>query len=297
MGAANVIPGVSGGTVAFVTGIYERLINAIKSCDLTALQLLAKGKIREVSQRIDFWFLLCLGSGVSFSIVTFAKLLQYLFKHQPVHVYAFFFGLIVASIYFVGKKVKNWGASPVGGFLIGLAVAVGVALMTPAKENTDFFYLVLCGVVAMASMIIPGISGSFVLLLMGNYSLVMIDSVVKLSSGDLSVLRVLIPVGVGAVIGLVVLSHLLAWIFKRYHDTAVALMTGFVAGSLLIIWPWKHEETQAFVKAGETKLKVIGYEWFFPDFSPVTFAALGVMLTGVALVWILERCGSTVGEF
>lgn len=295
MGAANVIPGVSGGTVAFVTGVYERLINAIKSCDVTAVKLLFGGKVKEFMERIDFWFLLWLGTGVIFSIVTLARVLEYCFANQPVLVYAFFFGLILASIYFVGKRVKRWGAIPVAALVIGTGIAVGVALLTPAQENASPLYLVLCGVVAMASMIIPGLSGSFVLLLMGNYALIMIDSVVKLSSGDMSALKILIPVGIGAVAGLLALSHLLAWVFKKYHDAAVALLTGFVAGSLLIIWPWKNEKTITFEKAGETKVETIGYEWFIPDLSANTWIAIGLIVAGVAAVWIMEKFGAVKG--
>jgi putative membrane protein len=207
-------------------------------------------------------------------------------------VYAFFFGLILASVYFVGKRVKRWGAIPVIALLAGTAVAVTVALLTPATENDSFVYLMLCGVVAMASMIVPGLSGSFVLLLMGNYSLIMIDSVNKLTSGDMSAMKILIPVGIGAVVGLIALSHLLAWIFKNYHDTAVALLTGFVAGSLLVIWPWKNEQTVTFEKGGETKTETIGYEWFLPDMSPGTWLAIGLIVAGILAVWVMEIFGA-----
>ena len=260
MGAANVIPGVSGGTVAFVFGIYERLIHAIKSCDVTAIKLLFSGRFNEFARRIDFRFLFCLGLGVLVSIVSLAKLLKLLLADHPVLVFAFFFGLILASVYFVGKRVSRWRMASLVALLLGSGIALAIAFLSPASENANPLYLVLCGVVAMASMIIPGLSGSFVLLLMGNYQLVMIDSVAKLTSLDTSALRILIPVGIGAVLGLVALSHLLAWIFKRFHDIAVALLTGFVAGSLLIIWPWKTAVIETLGAAGETKEKVVGYD-------------------------------------
>jgi putative membrane protein len=289
MGAANVIPGVSGGTVAFITGIYERLINGIKSVNAGALKLLFTGKVKAFAERTDFGFLALLGGGVVASILTLARVFKYLFAHHPVFLWSFFFGLILASILFVGAKVKRWGAGPVVGFLIGAGIAVGIALLKPASENDGFIYLMLCGVVAMASMIMPGISGSFVLLLMGNYQLIMIDSVAKLTDFDLSALRILIPVGLGAVIGLVSLSHFLSWVFRRHHDLAVALLTGFVAGSLLIIWPWKREILQTFAAGEKVKEKVIGYEWLMPSASPETWIALGVMAAGFALVWLMER--------
>lgn len=291
MGAANVIPGVSGGTVAFITGIYERLINAIKSFDVTAAKLLLKGQFRAFAEKVDFWFLSCLGGGVIVSILTLAKVLEYLFASHATYVYAFFFGLILASIFFVGRQVKRWSASPLTCCLVGAGIAVTVALMKPASQNDSVSYLLICGVVAMASMIIPGLSGSFVLLLMGNYQLIMIESVSRLTGGDLAVLTVLIPVGIGAVIGVVALSHLLAWIFQRYHDQAVALLTGFVAGSLLIIWPWKEEIVQTFEVAGKAKDKVIGYEWFLPDLSVGTGLAIGIMVLGFVIVWVMESLG------
>lgn len=294
MGAANVIPGVSGGTVAFITGIYERLINAINSLNVTALKLLFGGRIREFVRAIDFFFLLWLGLGIILSIVSLAKVLQFLFSRHPVFVYAFFFGLILASIYFVGKQVKRWSAGPLIGLAAGAIVAVSVALLTPGRENDSLPYLLLCGVVAMASMIIPGLSGSFVLLLMGNYSLIMIDSVVRLSEGNFDSLRILIPVGIGAVAGLLLLSKLLAWVFRKYHDIAVGLLTGFVAGSLLVIWPWKHEKTVEFQKGDEMKVETVGFDWYLPSFEMQTLIAIALMLGGAILVWVMEKYGTVV---
>lgn len=292
MGAANVIPGVSGGTVAFITGIYERLINALKNLDGAALKLLFGGRFRELSAKIDFPFLAAIGLGVIVSILTFAEILKYLFANHAVYVWSFFFGLIVASVYFVGKQVKAWSPGTVFALLVGAAIAVGVALLKPASENDNVFYLFLCGIIAMASMIIPGISGSFVLLLLGNYQLVMIESVSKLKSLEPEAFSILIPVGVGAVVGMIVLSHFLAWIFRRFHNHAVALLTGFVAGSLLVIWPWKNPVVASFEAAGVVKEKVVGYDWFLPGAEVTTFIALGIMVLGVALVWVMEKYGA-----
>jgi len=183
--------------------------------------------------------------------------------------------------------------------LIGTAIAVAVAtLFEPAQENESFFYLLLCGVIAMASMIIPGLSGSFVLLLMGNYELIAIKTINKLTSGDLSALKTLVPVGIGAVVGLVALSHLLSWIFRRFHDFAVALLTGFVAGSLLIIWPWKTPRMAPFPagEGAEVKEKVIGYDWELPAISGETFLAIGFIVIGCVLVWMMEKFGSEKEE-
>ncbi len=296
MGAANVIPGVSGGTVAFVTGIYERLIHALKSFGGDALKLLLAGKFGDFAQKVDLKFLIALGIGVIASILTLARVLKYLFENHAILVWAFFFGLILASIFFVGNKVKQWSAGPIIALLIGVGIAVGCVFLEPAQENTSLLYLLICGVVAMASMIIPGLSGSYVLLLLGNYQLIMIDSVNRLSEGDWSVLKILIPVGVGAVVGLLALSHLLSWIFRRFHDTAVALLTGFVAGSLLLIWPWKHEIVTKFEAGGKVKEKVTGYDWYLPAMNGETWLALGIMAAGFAAVWLMEISGNRKNE-
>ncbi len=285
MGVANAIPGVSGGTIAFITGIYERLINAIKSFDITAIRLLTKFRIKEFSAHVDLPFLLSLGLGVITGILTLAKLLKFLFVQYEIYVWAYFFGLILASIWLVGKTVKRWGAIPLVMLVIGCALALAIALLKPAAENDSFSYLVLCGIISMASMIIPGISGSFVLVLMGNYKLIMIEAITTFN------LRILIPVGIGAVLGLVTLSHFLSWIFKRYHDAAIALMTGFVAGSLLTVWPWKQAITKTFQAGDKVKEKVIGYEWQIPPMDGSTLIAVLIILAGCLSVWLIELAG------
>ena len=291
MGAANVIPGVSGGTIAFITGIYERLIDAIKKIDATTIRLLLKFKIGEAWERVDGRFLAALASGMVVSIVTLARVLKWGFEHHPVLVWAFFFGLIAALLPAVGKLVRRWTAGPTIAILIGTGIALSMAFMTPASESENPFYLMICGVVAMCSMIIPGLSGSFVLLLMGNYKLIMIDAVNDLTSGEIvAALKILVPVGIGAVIGVAILARVLSWLFRTWHDIAVALITGFVAGSLVIIWPWKDTLTEEFTRKGEVKEKITGFEnWHLPDFSlGATWGALGVMMVGVVMIVVLE---------
>lgn len=296
MGAANVIPGVSGGTVAFVSGIYERLITAIKSCDQVAFRLLCKGQWRELAARIDFAFLAALSAGVGVGILTLAQLLKVLFAVYPIGVWAFFFGLILASIFFVGRQIKRWSPMVVICLVLGIAIAVGISLLSPASQDERPWYLFLCGIAGMASMIVPGISGSFVLLLMGNYQLIMIESISELASGNLAVLKTLIPVGLGAIVGLLALSHFLSWIFRSFHNEAIGLLTGFVAGSLLVIWPWKVPVMQTFAVGEKVKEKVIGYVWNLPDASVATLCALLLMLAGAALVCLLERAGAVRPE-
>ena len=286
MGAANVIPGVSGGTIAFITGIYERLIDALKSFDFKAIRYLLKFDFRSFAKHVDLSFLVALGLGVVTSILTLAKLLKEAYGVEPVWVNVFFFGLITASIFAVGKMVRNWSALQIVSLLIGLGLAVWLAFLSPAAEDENPAYLAVCGVVGMCSMIIPGVSGSFVLLLMGNYKLIVLDAVNDLRQLNFAdSLPILIPVGVGAVLGLVALSHVLSWLFKRYNDTVVALITGFVAGSLVIIWPWKKA-----VYSADIPDKVISWDRYMPNFSlSHTWAAVGLLVVGVAIIVVTEK--------
>lgn len=294
MGAANVIPGVSGGTIAFITGIYERLIDALKKVDTTTIRLLCRLRIGEAWIRMDGRFLAALAIGAGLSIISLARALEWCFEHYPVLVWAFFFGLIAASLPAVARLVSNWTPGPVIAFLSGTGIALSTVLMTPASENDNPFYLGICGVVATCSMIIPGLSGSYVLLLMGNYKVIMIDAVNDLSGGEIGpALQVLVPVGTGAVIGMLVLARLLSWLFHRWHDVAVAAISGFVSGSLVVIWPWKDTLKDKFVQGEEVTEKIRGFaNWHLPDpGAGSTWAALGAVLGGVAVIALLEYCG------
>jgi len=281
MGAANVIPGVSGGTIALITGIFERLINAIKSFDFAALRLVLKGDIKSFIKKTDLYFILALFAGIGFAIVSLAKLLDYLFEYFPVYVWSFFFGLVLASVWFVGKSVKRWHLAAVVSFLIGTLIAIGISIMSPANENSAAWYLFICGIVAMCSMILPGLSGSFVLILMGNYQLVMIDAVSKLK------LDILLPVAVGAAFGLLAFSHLLSWLLRRFYDSTMALLTGFIMGSLGILWPWKEEVVQTF----GNKTKVVGYIWQMPQPDMAFVFAFVLCFVGIAAISLTETLG------
>jgi len=284
MGAANVIPGVSGGTIALITGIYERLINALKSGDLAALGMILRGKFRDFWLHVDGHFLLWVMAGVFVSIVTLARIFDYLLIHHEVATMAFFFGLILLSIFYVGQRVSRWTPQAVAALLIGIIVAVTIALIAPANENNGTFYLFLCGVVAISSMILPGLSGSFVLIVMGNYALV-------LASINTLDLAVLIPLALGCVVGLMIFSRFLAWVFSRYHDLTIALMTGFVIGSLVTIWPWKEAVTETLVRTDKPdKILITGYDWFLPAMgASTTWIGLVLMVLGGAVIWLMER--------
>ncbi len=286
MGIANVIPGVSGGTIALITGIFERLINAIKSFDLKAVKLLMKGKIKEFFDYTDLGFLIAVFLGVGIAIILVAKIFEFLFEQYPVYIWSFFFGLILASIFFVGKTVGKWSISVIITFVLGTSIALLFTFLTPATENDGFLYLVLCGVVAICSMILPGLSGSFVLILLGNYQLVAIDAINNFR------LDVLIPVGIGAVGGLIAFSHVLSWLFKKFKDQTIAALTGFILGSLGIIWPWKNAIEETF---GE-KVKVVGYDFFLPEMNMEFFIAIAIMAIGILSIWLMERSAGEIEE-
>lgn len=284
MGAANVIPGVSGGTVALVTGIYERLINALKSCDFSALKLLLARDFKGAWQHVDGGFLAAILGCVAVSIISLAKVLEHLLGNFEVLTMAFFFGLIAVSVISVGRTVKQWGASALLALVGGTALAVSVAMLAPAGENANAGYLFICGVVAICSMILPGLSGSFVLIIMGNYALVL----GAIGRFDMAIL---LPMALGCGLGLLAFAHLLGWIYAKYHDQTVALMTGFILGSLAIVWPWKHTLTEVVTREGkDDKVIVTGYEWFSPALSDQsTLMALGLMIVGGLVIWGMEK--------
>ncbi len=305
MGAANVIPGVSGGTIALITGIFERLIDSLKSFDLTAVKLLFKGKFKEFAKHTDLAFLFFVFFGALVSIMTLAKVLEFLFVNYPIFIWSYFFGLILASVYFVGKTVEKWNFSVIATFVIGAAVAIVITVLNPAKENSSFVYLIICGVVAVSSMILPGLSGSFVLILLGNYQLIMIDAVNNLTNalkGDFSTigtaLKIIIPVGIGVVVGLLAFSHFLSWVYKKYKDQTISLLTGFILGSLAVLWPWKNSfdnagniiEADKFGKLIVAEdIKAFSYERILPHLDSVFFIALGLAVVGIATIWIIEK--------
>ena len=208
MGVANVIPGVSGGTIALITEIYEELINSLKSIDKKALKLLFSFKIKELIIYTNLNFLTAVFSGSILSVFTIASLLKYLFINYPVLIWAFFFGLIVASVVFVGKRVKKWNIHSVGALTIGTSIAFILTLMTPAAENSNLFFVFICGIIGISGMMLPGLSGSYILILMGNYKLLMVTAVTELNVTLLSVFFL------GSIFGLMSFSHLLSWVRK-----------------------------------------------------------------------------------
>ncbi len=292
MGAANVIPGVSGGTIAFITNIYEKLIFSLRSFDVKALRLLMQFEFRSFARHVNLGFLFVLFSGVFLSIITLGKILKFLFEHYPIYVWAFFFGLILASVYFVGNKIYRWRMGVVLFLLAGTIAATLIAYLNPANENSSLVYLFICGIVAMASMLLPGLSGSFILILMGNYQLIFLEAVPEFN------MNVLIPVAIGSVLGFIILSRLISWLLEQLRDQTIALLTGFIMGSLLIIWPWKDpvylkDATGALV-IREGGYIIEGYQWFAPDIIIwETWIAILFIIIGILSVVFIEWTAKT----
>ncbi|MFV0377459.1 MAG: DUF368 domain-containing protein [Mangrovibacterium sp.] len=233
MGAADVIPGVSGGTIAFITGIYQELLNSIKSVNLKSLKLLFSGKIAEFWTAINGTFLISLLAGIGISILSLAKLLKYLLDHHPILIWSFFFGLIVASAVYVAKDIKGWTPGTVVSLIVGAVIAWMITVITPAEPNTTYPFIFLSGAIAICAMILPGISGSFILVLMGMYQYIL----GAVSNFNIPVIIVFLC---GAGIGIVAFSNVLSWLLKKYYNQTIALLAGFMVGSLNKVWPWKQ---------------------------------------------------------
>lgn len=233
MGAADVVPGVSGGTIAFITGIYDELINSIKSINAASLKMFFTGKWDEFWKMINGKFLLFLLAGIGISVFSLAKIITWLLVAYPVLVWSFFFGLVLASTWFVGKDVKerNWKTGL--GFLLGAALAFYITVATPAETPSHFLFIFLCGAIAICAMILPGISGSFILVLLGKYFFIM-EAVKTL---DLKVIAIF---GIGACVGITSFSRLLSYALSHMRNITLAVLSGFMLGSLNKVWPWKE---------------------------------------------------------
>lgn len=267
MGAADVVPGVSGGTIAFIVGIYDELIDSIKSINMQSLKLLFTGKLRAFWKAINGNFLFFLIAGIAISVFSLAKLITFLLETEPVLVWSFFFGLVLASTWFVSKDIKEWNWKTVPSFLAGAVIAYYITVATPAETPTHLLFIFLCGAIAICAMILPGISGSFILVLLGKYFYIM-EAVKTL---DFVVLGVF---ALGCLLGITSFSRLLSYALKHLRNITLAVLSGFMLGSLNKVWPWKVVENG-------TEQNVL----------PQTEVAEGIalMLVGFFLVYVLEK--------
>ncbi|MBE9488504.1 MAG: DUF368 domain-containing protein [Bacteroidetes bacterium] len=271
MGAADVVPGVSGGTIAFITNIYEELLSTIKSFNVKAFALLFSFKFKDFWKAINGNFLISLLFGIGLSVFSLAHIVTSLLKTDPILVWSFFFGLVLSSTYFVARRISKWTLVTMLMFVLGAVAAYFITVLTPAETPNSLFFIFICGMLAICAMILPGISGSFILLLLGKYQFLMN----ALKTLDLSVL---LTFGVGAMIGIVSFSHVLSFLLKKYYNFTIAILSGFMLGSLNKVWPWKETVENGLDKYNQINI--------LPNENVVE--GLILMIMGFVLVYLLE---------
>ncbi|RED47959.1 DUF368 domain-containing protein [Seonamhaeicola aphaedonensis] len=287
MGAADVVPGVSGGTIAFISGIYEELITALNNINLSLLRTLKKEGVQAAWSQLNGNFLLALFIGIGISVLSLAKGLEWVLKHHPILIWSFFFGLVLASVLFIGKQIKQWNLGIIISLTLGAFVAYYITIIPSlASSNSSHLFLFFAGALAVCAMILPGISGAFILVLLGAYQPV-------LEAVNNKDIKSILIIGFGAVIGLLSFSKLLKWLFKNYHNLTLAILTGFILGSLNKIWPWKKVLSYRTNSKGEqVPFLEESISPFSLDGDNQILFALGLMIFGFITIFILEKLGS-----
>ncbi len=302
MGAADVVPGVSGGTIAFITGIYEELLSSIKAIP-AAFLLLLKGKIKDAWKTANATFLAVLLGGIGVSVITLAGVITHLLRNHPIPVWSFFFGLILASVWFVAKSMKKYDLQSGILLLISTTAAYLITVASPASTPESLVFVFFSGAIAICAMILPGISGSFILLLLGKYQFIM----QSLKSFDVGVI---LAFGAGCVLGLLSFARVVSFMFKRFHNATLAILTGFMLGSLNKVWPWKEVLEYRINSHGERvpllekSISPAAYEKLLqknPQYSeilipqdPKILLALGMAIFGFGLVFGLEMLAKKI---
>lgn len=287
MGAADVVPGVSGGTIAFITGIYQRLLDALKTLHPVTLKILFQQGFLAFWSAIDGRFLLTLFAGIVVSILSLAKLIHYALDTYPIALWSFFFGLVLASIVYLIRQVAQWRWQELVAIIIGTLIAVTISLLRPAQLPDTWWMMMFSGFIAICAMILPGISGSFILLLMGMYR-VFIDA---LTAFDIALLA---SFGVGCLLGLIVFSHVLSFLLRRYSSVMLAMLTGFLVGSLNVLWPWKQVVETTIDRHGDmvpliqANISPLVYPQLAGEDSQLWLAIL-IALVGFLIVFVLDR--------
>ena len=289
MGAADAVPGVSGGTIAFMTGIYEELIFSLKQCSISALKILFQKGFKASWQHINGWFLLALFSGIIISILTLSRVVLYLLANHPILLWSFFFGLILAAVWSVIRHIDKWEIGVIATFLIGTVGAFYITTISPTTIETSPLIVFLSGMIAICAMILPGISGSFILLLLGMYA-PMLLAVKELQIVTLSIFAS------GCVAGLLSFSHVLSWMFKNYKTMTLALLGGFMLGSLNKVWPWKQTIESVIDRHGKeiplVQNNILPHTFETLHAQPAhMWYAIMLMILGMGMVIALEKIG------
>ncbi len=312
MGVANKVPGVSGGTVSFVLGFYEELIYSFKRINFKALKLLIKGEFKEFYKYTNTQFLILIMGGSIFSYFSISLVLDYFLQHYELYVWSWFFGMIIGSINHIGKDFGDWNTKNTISLIIGILIGIGISFLTPAKENDALWFVFVCGVIGVTGMTLPGLSGSFILILLGNYVLLLVDSVnvllnviTNLFSGNFQVLsdpikvrylKIITVFSTGSLFGLISISHILGYVLKRWKEIVTAIIIGFITGSLGIVWPWKKtiylQENGNFLLDQKGNKIVENFQRFIPDFTSLeTYIAVFWIIIGFALIVVLDYYG------
>lgn len=312
MGAANKVPGVSGGVVAFVAGFYEEFIYSLQKINVKAFKLLINGRFNSFVRYINGRFLGLLFLGMIFSYFSVSKILDYFIKYYELFVWSVFFGMIIGSIYYINKDFKDWNYRTLISLIAGIAVGVGISFLDPAKENDNLWFVFFCGIISVSGMTLPGLSGSFILILLGNYVLLLVDSVnalfdtvYEILGGNFSfvesperihMLKVLVAFFLGSVAGLITFSNVISYILKHYKSISISAIIGFIIGSLGVVWPWKvtvykmlEDGSPQLDSAGE-KI-VANYMRYMPELNQETFYAVAFIIIGIGIVLALEIYG------
>src|SRR6056297_145201 len=313
MGAANKVPGVSGGIVAFVGGFYEEFIYSLQKINGKAFKLLLNGRFKSFYRYVNGSFLTLLLFGMLISYFSISRVLDYFLEQKELFVWSAFFGMILGSIYYIGKDSNAWDKKTISAAFIGLAVGIAISFLNPATQNDNLFFIFLCGMISVSGMTLPGLSGSFILMLLGNYVLLLVDSVnalydtfSELVQGDFSFvnnperIEILTILGVftaGSAAGLVTLSHILSYVLKHYKHRTTAVILGFITGSLGVVWPWKRtiykmNESGALLFDSNGNPIIVNYERFLPNFEIAeTWWALFFVLFGISILLLLDWYG------
>ena len=312
MGAANKVPGVSGGVVAFVAGFYQEFIYSLQRVNKTAFKLLFNGRFKSFYRYINGKFLGLLFLGMIISYFSVSKILDYLIIHYELYVWSTFFGMILGSIYYISKDFGEWYRKTIIALILGAILGISISFLDPATENDNLIFVFFCGIISVSGMTLPGFSGSFILILLGNYVLLLVDSVNALYdtvfdifSGDfgfihnevrIRMIKVLAVFTLGSVTGLVTFSHILSYILKHYKNITLATIMGFIIGSLGVVWPWKEtlyktNSKGAFIFDSTGKQIVENYKRFLPELNTQTYIAIAYIALGILLVLGLEWYG------
>jgi len=283
MGAADIVPGVSGGTIAFISGIYEELLKSISSINFKIFGLIKDKDIQSAWNKINGNFLFSIFSGILISVFSLSRTITFLIGSYPILVWSFFFGLILSSSLIIGRTVKNWNFQKIISFIIGVFIAYGITRLSPVGNPESIFYIFLSGVIAICAMVLPGISGSFILLLMGSYTLIL----KALNEFDFLVITVFI---FGCLTGLLSFARLLNQLFKSYRDLTIAMLTGFLFGSIDKVWPWKIVVLTRVNSSGEIVPFIEkSIMPFYFEGDPKILFALILAIFGFGIVYILNR--------